>query len=246
MDRPCCHPPHKRLCLLSWVHQPPAWGSEPRPDQPTVFWHWEHSSECLAWVYQQHQFWCWWTHAGTNWQSACADWWDKGWALWHEEVHKNCRGSTHQRAQLSQGPWARAQGPQELFANASMLPPTTMVTAGPSAAPMWVVNIKVQVLVIVGERWMCVISRCGTRSQLRYVIILRELRSKICSVQYCVQSMSWDFQFNLVMCQSINGISVTVVEGLKWMVQCRSCGFAGECSVGSGATKLLSIAGKSN
>ena len=56
------HPPHQRMWLLPWVHQPPAWGSEPWANQFTAYWRQECCTERLAHIHQQHQNRCWSTH----------------------------------------------------------------------------------------------------------------------------------------------------------------------------------------
>ena len=143
MAREHHHPPCQRVCLLSWVHQPPAWGPESWANQSTAYRCPEHCTEHLARIHKQHQNRCWSTHTRATQQSACADWWTEGCSLQHEEVLSQRRGCTHKRAQPGKGPWARAQGPKthsQVEANASTLLPTTLATVDPKlqvVIPAW-------------------------------------------------------------------------------------------------------------
>ena len=74
----------------------------------------------------------------TQW-SACADWWTEGCSSWCKEVLLQRKGCTHERAQPGKGPWARAQGPKELFANQSECLNTTANNIGDSRTKSQVV-----------------------------------------------------------------------------------------------------------
>ena len=119
MAKEHCHPPCQRMCLLPWVHQSPAQGAKPQTNQPTVHQRQEHCTEHLACIYQQHWNWCWSTHTRATQWSACADRWIKRRSSRCKEVILQCGGCAHKRAQPGKGPWARAQGPEELFASRS-------------------------------------------------------------------------------------------------------------------------------